>query len=427
MKKIVYVIDDNTLNLSMAEIALVNQYKVVALPSAEKMFKTLPKIKPDLILLDIEMPEMNGLEAIAKLKESPEWRDIPVVFTSGLDDNKMLPDVLELGAIDVIYKPFISSILLNCVNGYVNKCHIIKDKEKYSVLIIDDQTTGIALLTQILTPDYIVYTAENGYDGIKVAKEYLPDIILLDILMHEMDGYAVIAELRNNDVTKHIPIIFVSTLGEEVDEEKGLALGAADYIAKPFSAAIVKLRIHNQLKMIEQIRMSERLSMYDQLTDLPNRRSFEIRLSAEWGRALREQTPISILLIDIDHFKYYNDTYGHLLGDVALQYIAKTFNKTLKRPVDFVARWGGEEFIALLPNTDLKGSLEVAELIRKTVEQVDIPVSDNRTARITVSIGAVSQEDELCKTTDELISKADKAMYIAKKQGRNRVCCYSKT
>jgi diguanylate cyclase (GGDEF)-like protein len=240
--------------------------------------------------------------------------------------------------------------------------------------------------------------------------------------MHEVDGYAVISDLRKNERTRNIPIIFVTTLGEENDEEKGLALGAADYIVKPFSPSIVKLRIRNQLKMMEQIRINERLSMYDQLTDLPNRRSFEIRLSAEWGRASREKTPISLLVIDIDRFKNYNDTYGHLQGDVALQYVAKAFKRCLRRPVDFVARWGGEEFIVILPNTDSKGTKEVAESIRKSVEQLEIPVSDNDITKTTVSIGAITQDNEQYKTTDELISKADIALYEAKNQGRNRVC-----
>jgi len=298
-----------------------------------------------------------------------------------------------------------------------------------SVLIIDDQETEIMILTNILNHEYTVYKALNGKDGIILAEEHKPEVILLDILMVGMDGYDVLSALKESDKTRHIPVIFITALNDDKHEVKGLALGAADYISKPFLPEIVTLRVRNQIKLIEQMRIIEKLSMIDQLTELPNRRNFEDRINSEWGRAVRENLSVSILIIDIDHFKNYNDSHGHQQGDIALKTSAKVFMETLKRPGDFVARWGGEEFIVLLPNTDRKGALEIAEKIRKQIEDMIIPCPDKSGEKLTVSIGVNSKEsvasditvEGQCGTIHEFILKADTALYEAKSGGRNKI------
>ncbi|MCL2702189.1 MAG: diguanylate cyclase [Defluviitaleaceae bacterium] len=294
--------------------------------------------------------------------------------------------------------------------------------KKHSVLVIDDQETTIWALTRMLNSDYNVYAAKSGVEGILAAERHLPDVILLDILMLDMDGYAVITELKKSEKTMHIPVIFITGLYGDDNEEKALALGAADYITKPFSPDIVKLRLRNQIRMLEQLRTIERLSMHDQLTELPNRRSFEIRLKEEWGRSAREHTPLSALVVDIDNFKIYNDTYGHQQGDAALQAVAGIFPRVLKRTSDFAARWGGEEFIVLLYNTCADGAKDVAEQLRKHAEDMEIPGPDGIT-KVTVSIGANTREHGNSCSVNEFISAADMALYEAKNKGRNRVCC----
>ena len=247
-------------------------------------------------------------------------------------------------------------------------------------------------------------------------------MVLLDIIMPEIDGYAVIRLLKNTDKTRDIPIIFITGLKDTDDEEKGLALGAADYISKPFSPAIVKLRVKNQIKMLNQIRMIELLSMQDQLTSIPNRRGFDNQLDMEWIRAIRENTHLSFLIIDFDNFKEYNDTYGHLQGDRALQTIAKTVMQSLSRPGDYVARLGGEEFVVLLPKTDLSGALKIAEKIRLIICSTQIPCAGDEDTTVTVSIGVNAQTPMRVKSRDEFVSEADKALYRAKESGKNRVC-----
>ena len=299
---------------------------------------------------------------------------------------------------------------------------MIEKTTKYSILIVDDEISNIIALSDMLEEDYDVSALRDSLDVVETVKSDMPDIILLDIVMPGMDGFDVIKALKKSKMTKDIPVIFITGLDDIETEEKGLIYGAADYITKPFHAPIVQLRVRNQIKILDQFRTILRLSMHDQLTGLPNRRNFESRVSYEWSRAHREQTPLSLLMIDIDHFKDYNDTYGHQSGDNALITVVKAFAQALKRPGDFAVRWGGEEFIILLPNTDLTGAKEVAEQVRESVE--NSKVEGNITASVTVSVGIHTWNYGDESTIDELISNADTALYEAKHRGRNRIHTY---
>ena len=295
-------------------------------------------------------------------------------------------------------------------------------KTKNTLLIVDDEEANLKTLTHILDSNYGIYTATSGENAIEKAKKYLPDLILLDILMPGMDGYQTLSEIKKCEELQNISVIFITGLDSDEDEEKGLALDAADYITKPFTALNVKLRVRNQIQIINQLRTIERLSMMDQLTELPNRRNFDERLHMEWNRAIREHTPVTIMVIDVDHFKNFNDTYGHQQGDLVLQIVAKTFPQTFRRSTDFAARWGGEEFAILLPNMPLDGALIVAEKIRAAIENAVIPCVDGSAVQVTVSIGVNSRIPERGDTIDTFFSGADKALYTAKETGRNRVC-----
>jgi diguanylate cyclase (GGDEF)-like protein len=298
----------------------------------------------------------------------------------------------------------------------------MSEEKKNTLLIVDDERTNLKILANILSPDYTIYTATSGASAIEKARGYMPDLILLDIVMPEMDGYETLAELKKNQQLQKTPVIFITGLSDDKDEEKGLSLDAADYITKPFSAMIVKLRVRNQIQIINQLRTIQRLSMMDQLTNLPNRRSFDERLHMEWRQAMREHTLISMLMMDVDHFKHFNDTYGHQQGDVVLQIVSNVFPRSFKRSGDFAARWGGEEFAALLPNTPLAGAMDVAEKIRSGIEAATIPCFDGSTAKVTISIGVNTLMPTQDSSLDAFISGADKALYAAKESGRNKVC-----
>ncbi|MCL2031036.1 MAG: diguanylate cyclase [Oscillospiraceae bacterium] len=283
------------------------------------------------------------------------------------------------------------------------------EPKKNRVLIVDDAGSNIMALTHILSPEYTVYAVKHGKDAVNAAEKHLPDVILLDIVMPDMDGYAVIAALKESDITRNIPVIFITGLRKAADEEKGLILGAADYIAKPFSPEVVKLKIRNQIKTL------------DPLTELPNRRSCTIRMRSEWGRAMRLQKPVSLLVIDLDHFKSYNDAYGYPQGDAALRAVAKALEAWLVRPGDFAARWGGDEFVALLPDTDRACALEIAERIRAGVEAMEIPRVDGTGTKMTVSIGVDTDLPLPDNSYDSMIEDAEEALRQTKESERNKV------
>jgi len=291
-----------------------------------------------------------------------------------------------------------------------------------TILLVDDETVNLMFLTNILSPEYTVYIAQDGQSAIRKAEEVSPDIILLDIIMPGMNGYEVLSVLRDKHETRDIPVIFITGLNSSKDEEKGLESDAVDYISKPFSVGIVKLRVRNQIRIINQMREINRLSVTDLLTGISNRRGFEHQMRREWGRAIREKLPISILMIDVDHFKVFNDTYGHQQGDAVLQEVAIAISRCVTRTTDFAARWGGEEFIVMLPNTEIKGALIVAENIRENIEQIPVYLPDGTTAQVTVSIGVGTTTPEPGDMNEKLISEADKALYTAKESGRNNVC-----
>ena len=308
----------------------------------------------------------------------------------------------------------------------------MKNEGKNSILIVDDDKLQVEALAFILREEYTIYAAKNGENAIEIAQRNLPDLIILDVVMGEMDGFETLSRLKSHTTTCDIPVIFISGLNADEDQIKGLEMDIVDYITKPFSQRIVKLRVRNQIKIINQMRALERMSRIDQLTDIPNRRYFTERIYIEWKLSIRTSRPLSILIIDIDHFKNYNDTYGHLQGDEALKQAAHIITRRLRRASDFGARYGGEEFIVMLPDTDDNGAMKVAEDIRCNIESAVIPVlmaegktSEIKATKITASIGTNTIIPKVDDSLDFFISCADSALYISKNSGRNKVNAYA--
>ena len=296
------------------------------------------------------------------------------------------------------------------------------NKEKSKILIVDDSKFNQAILQRILGEDHTLSVAVDGNGALNKAKTEYPDIILLDIVLPGMNGFDVLTELKKNDSTHSIPVIIISAMSKPDDEVRGLTLGAVDYITKPFNEIVVKTRIETQLKILKQMRIIEKYGFLDTLTGIPNRRQFDRDIINEWSRAMRSNSPMSLLMIDVDHFKMYNDTHGHQQGDIALQTVAKVIESSLKRSSDIAARWGGEEFSVLLPSTPLEGALKVAEDIRANVESAIITCTENSSPHnVTVSTGAVSVIPSQSISIADIIRHADEALYAAKDKGRNRV------
>jgi diguanylate cyclase (GGDEF)-like protein len=296
----------------------------------------------------------------------------------------------------------------------------MENSDNYRILVVDDETANLAVLNKILSPGYTVFTAKSGREGLKRVVEDKPDLILLDIIMPDINGFELLKTLKANPDTRQIPVIIITGLDTEADEERGFVLGAVDYITKPFKNAIVIARVRTHIQIVHHIRMIERLGLVDPLTDIPNRRCFDDRLALEWRRALRDQKPVAFMMIDVDKFKTYNDTYGHPQGDTLLRTIAHIFAAAARRSGDMSARLGGEEFGVLLPDTELRAAVKVAEEIRSRVEAERIPTADGKTqTRTTVSIGVVSLVPAQGVSMENLISRADTRLYQAKEQGRN--------
>ncbi len=295
---------------------------------------------------------------------------------------------------------------------------------KQTILIVDDVPMNIKILGDALRSNYTVRFATNGEKALKIAMSSSPpDLILLDIMMPGMmDGYAVCRALKADKQTQNIPIIFITAMSQEEDETKGLELGAVDYIIKPFSLPIVKVRVKTHLELKRHRDMLEHLSMLDGLTGIPNRRRFDECLEMEWKRAEREASYLSLIMIDIDHFKAFNDNYGHQAGDDCLKMVATTLVNSVKRAADCVARYGGEEFACILPVTDIQGAAQVGESMRQDIELLRIDHASSEVANhVTISLGAASIIPVRDKSRLSLLEAADQCLYQAKEEGRNQI------
>lgn len=301
---------------------------------------------------------------------------------------------------------------------------MINTQQRPMILIVDDVPTNVQILAEALSPVYRIKVASNGMDALKIAQRKLPDLILLDVMMPRMDGFEVCRRLKADTHTHKIPVIFVTAKNADSDEELGLNLGAVDYITKPFVIPIVKARIRNHIRLKQQADLLESLSLLDALTAIPNRRRFDEALASKWRRAIRDATPLSLLMIDIDHFKQYNDYYGHGAGDVCLQMVAAELSKNVVRPSDLVARYGGEEFVVILPETGQESALQIAERLRERIEKLGLPHAYSEAESvITISVGVATQTKIPENLLPHILSDAaDHALYMAKEGGRNRVC-----
>ena len=296
----------------------------------------------------------------------------------------------------------------------------IVDNQK--VLVADDDAVNREVLGDLLKPDYTVLLARNGAQTLERAQRHAPDLILLDVMMPDMDGYEVLRRLRDDPQTAHIAVIFISGLDRPEDEANGLRMGAADYITKPFNQTVVMARIALHLQVVRQRRMLERLANIDGLTELANRRRFDEVYEREWQRARRSGRPLSLALLDIDAFKQYNDRYGHPAGDRALRSVARVAGAAMRRPGDLAARYGGEELVLLMPETDAGHARALAAGVCDAVAALDIRHEASGVApMLTVSIGGATLDPDGPELHHELFEAADAQLYRAKQAGRNQL------
>ncbi len=303
------------------------------------------------------------------------------------------------------------------------------------ILLVDDDPGMIQVMARILSGTGQVRFATSGAAALLQARDMLPDLILLDAEMPDMDGFKVCETLKADPVLADIPVIFLTSHSGLDFELKGLNIGAVDFLAKPISEPLLLARVRTQLRVKHLTDELKRIGTIDALTEIMNRRAFDDALAREWTRSRRAGQAISLLMVDVDHFKLFNDNYGHPAGDACLRSIARALKSASFRPADVVARYGGEEFALLLPDTAHRGAEHLAHRVLDAVESMKIPHAASPTSgHVTVSVGiGCYDEDSGCWvlpsadsrfavehvcTPADLVHSADKAMYAAKHAGR---------
>lgn len=451
----ILVVEDNEINREvvaelLADLNLVVEY-------AENGQLAVEAVKTHdykLVLMDIQMPVMGGYEATRAIREFNS--SVPIValtaaamvedkkkaLAAGMDAHLAKPiDLNQLKQVMMQYlehervekTPLTDDDVQQAASEMIEqpglvgaqaKTDSLLRQSKPRILIVDDEPANARVLANGLKADYVLLLANSGQKALNLAQsEPQPDLVLLDIMMPDMDGYEVCHRLKNEPSTSNIPIVFVSSLDQRHDEEKGLNMGAVDYISKPFHLPIVKSRIRNHLALKLKTDLLEEMSHMDGLTHIANRRQFDESLMRESMRLARSGKPMGLIMLDIDFFKPFNDHYGHGQGDICLQKVAQALQAVIHRPGDLLARYGGEEFVVLLPETGQRGTQRVAEELRSAVESLKLKHEYSNVADyVTISVGAISGWAQNHEQAEQMLKQADDALYQAKENGRNRVC-----
>jgi diguanylate cyclase (GGDEF)-like protein len=290
------------------------------------------------------------------------------------------------------------------------------------ILIVDDEVSNIEILSAALEEEHEVCFATSGAEALAVARTVMPDLVLLDVLMPDMDGYEVCRQIKADPLLADVPIIFTTALGAQEAELRGLELGAIDYVTKPVSPVVVQARVRNHIEMKQMRDQLAELAVTDALTGLGNRRRLERTLNQEVSRLARTAAQLSIIILDIDFFKRFNDSYGHTAGDRCITMVGATLNRALRRAVDLAVRYGGEEFACVLPDVDHEEAMAVAHDIRDRIGALGIPHDKSDAAPyVTVSVGVATATCIPGAEPASWIKAADAQLYLAKAAGRNSV------
>ncbi|WOC16355.1 Response regulator PleD [Pseudochrobactrum sp. MP213Fo] len=295
-------------------------------------------------------------------------------------------------------------------------------KNRSVILIVDDEISNIEIMSAALEDDYEVCFATSGEEALAVAQSVLPDLVLLDVLMPGIDGYEVCRRLKKERLLADIPVIFTTGLNDQEAEVRGLSVGAIDYVTKPIQPVILRARVANHVELKRLRDQLAQMAVTDALTGISNRRHLEQTLERETAKLASTGEWLSVIMVDIDCFKSFNDTFGHPAGDRCLAMVAAALTRAVHLASDLAARYGGEEFVCVLPGRDLEAALEVARDIQVQVNSLNIPhpvstVSPN----VTVSLGVASACCLPDMTASQWMAHADRQLYLSKRAGRNEI------
>ena len=453
----ILIVDDDPLNVKLTAARLPGDcYETLRAYNGQEALEKVDKYSPDIILLDIMMPGMDGYAVTRKLKNNPDTRDIPVILITALDGTDDKVKGLEAGADEFLNKPVNTAELTARIRSFLRlkqyqdqlkvrtpsqqlfstpeqeKKYIQSTFDSQSILLVEDNDKDVRLIQGYLNGEgYKLSLARDGEETLSRVRGEKVDLLLLDILLPGIDGFEVCRRLKEMDQTRDIQIVVITCLRDLKSKIKGLELGIDDFLVKPINKFELQTRLKALLKKkkyLDRLHVNYDTALHYAITDrrtgLYNHGYFEHMLEVEVKRSKRHKHPLALIMIDIDDFKQYNDTLGHLAGDEILGVLGQLIKKNI-REVDLGARYGGEEFAIILPYTDLEGARKSAERIKKIITNhpfdphISIPSKP-----LTISMGIATYPSDAI-SVHELVQRADKALYTAKEKGKNRICLSS--
>ncbi|MCB1479748.1 MAG: PleD family two-component system response regulator [Rhodobiaceae bacterium] len=448
----VLVVDDIPANVKLLQARLSQEYfDVRGATSGAEALRICDEEQCDIVLLDVMMPEMDGFEVCKRLKANPRTHHIPVVMVTALDQPSDRVKGLESGADDFLTKPVSDIALITRVKSLV-RLKMLTDElrmraetsrdlgiedpfaeaakvsgENGRILIVDDRLSSYDRFKRILSRNNSIQIETQPQEALFRAADENYDLIIVSLALENFDGLRLCSQLRSLERTRNVPVLIVVDPDDNARLMRGLDLGVNDYITRPVDPNELVARVVTQIKrrryaerLRDNVQMSVTMAVTDSLTGLHNRRYMESHLQTLVEKAQEKRRPLSLLVLDIDHFKAVNDTYGHDAGDEVLKEFARRVRKAV-RGLDLACRMGGEEFVIVMPETDIGVAVRVGERIRATVAGDPFPINGGtRAIDVTVSIGA-STLAAGSDTAELLMKRADEALYNAKHTGRNRV------
>ncbi len=447
----VLIVDDVPANLKLLDAKLTAEYfGVLKAASGPEAIEIATSQQPDIILLDVMMPGMDGFEACRRLKAAPATEHIPIVMVTALDQPKDRVQGLEAGADDFLTKPVNDLALFARVKSLV-RLKMVTDELKMReatgqrigaflgtstermlmsepgrALVLDDRPTSLRRMSEALSLEHMVTVAETADEMMQLAAIGDYDLLIVSLTLQAYDGLRLCSQLRSLEATRQTPILAIVEEGDTPRLVRALDMGVNDYLVRPVDRNELVARCRSQLRrkryqnyLREKFQQGLELAITDSLTGLYNRRYMESHLASLVEEGAHAGKPVSLLIFDIDYFKSVNDTRGHPAGDAVLKEFAQRIQQNV-RGVDLACRLGGEEFVVVMPDTDLAYAVMVAERLRQKVAEVAFHVEPTLALSITVSIG-IGVTEGPADTAGKLLERADSALYRAKRDGRNRV------
>src|SRR5476649_2693340 len=448
----VLVVDDVPANVKLLEARLSAEYFDVATAlSGAEALALCERAECDIVLLDVMMPDMDGFEVCRKLKSNPSTHHIPVVMVTALDQPSDRVKGLEAGADDFLTKPVTDVALVSRVRSLARlkmvtdelRMRALTSKEigiqsperaaveetgrNGKILIVDDRKNSYERIVTTLSAEHTVHVEADPNEALFHAADGNYDLVLVSLSLQNFDGLRLCSQIRSLERTRNVPILAIAEADNNARLVRGLEIGVNDYLIRPIDKNEMLARVRTQIKkkryterLRDNVQMSIEMAITDALTGLFNRRYMEMHLASLVEQAAARGQPIAVLILDIDYFKTVNDSHGHDAGDDVLREFALRIRKSI-RNIDLACRYGGDEFVIVMPETDMAVATMVAERIRRRIATEPFAIQKGeRKLEVTISIGIAAINDTAA-TAAAILKRADTALYRAKKDGRNRV------